>query len=71
MRKGVVVTKAQTLSSSDGRYTFSDLVPDIYEIGTSSPTHMGKGWRGKLEKDEVVDFELEPMPPLDPALNQM
>ena len=61
LRKGIVVTRANTSGSSDGTFSFNDLVPDIYEMGTSSPGHMPKGWFGKLEKSEVVNFELEDM----------
>ncbi len=49
--------------SGDGSYAFKDLVPDSYVIGTISVTHRASGWQGKLEKDEIVNFDLEAMPP--------
>ena len=61
-RKGVVVARTKTTSSGNGEYAFNDLVPDFYEIGTTSSGHTPKGWLGKLEKSEIVNFELEPIP---------
>ncbi|MGA2874934.1 MAG: carboxypeptidase regulatory-like domain-containing protein [Nitrososphaerales archaeon] len=60
-RSGIVVTKLTT-TKGDGTFVFADLVSDRYEIGTLAAGYMGKGWFGKLEKSEVVNFELDPSP---------
>jgi hypothetical protein len=58
-RKGIVVTNATIASSGDGKFIFDNLVPDIYQIGITSPGRVANGWQGKLEKSEIVNFELE------------
>ena len=63
MRKGIIVKRATIASAGDGRFIFDDLVPDTYEIGITSRTHVAKGWQGKLEKSETVNLELEEAPP--------
>src|SRR5208283_4960326 len=63
LRKGIVVTKVKTTESGDGTFEFPDLVPDNYEITTSSAGLMPKAWFGKLEKSEVINFQLDVMPP--------
>ena len=60
----------KTTSSGDGAYELADLVPDTYEMTTSSPGRMAKGWFGKIEKSEVVNFELDEMPLPDQPGNQ-
>ena len=62
MRRGIVVTRVNTVKGSDGRYAFPDLIPDNYEIGVLAPGYIARGWTGKLEKAETVDFDLEVMP---------
>ena len=59
MRNGVVVTTTYTKASGDGEYTFENLVPDLYEIGVVSTGYSCKGWRGRIERNEVLDFQLE------------
>jgi hypothetical protein len=63
LRKGIVVTKVKTASTGDGTFEIADLVPDTYEMTTSAAGLMPKAWFGKLEKSEVINFELDEMPP--------
>jgi len=58
-RKGSVIARVKTLSSGDGAFAFTDLIPEVYEVVTSSPGMLPKHWFGKLEKSEMVNFELE------------
>ena len=60
MKSGIVVMRKKT--EPDGSYSFPSLVPGIYEITLVAGGYNPKGWHGKLEKDEVVEFQLEPMP---------
>lgn len=62
LRNGIIVTRTRTTKDSDGKFAFTDLVPDRYEVGTISPEYIGKGWVGRIEKSEVVNFELDAMP---------
>ncbi len=57
MRNGVVVARSNKFGH--GRFIFNNLVSDIYEIEVLSPGYVSRGWRGKLEKSETLDFELE------------
>lgn len=59
MRKGIVVTKVKTITTSGGSFAFTDLIPDNYEIEVLCSGYDGKGWSGKLEKSEVVNFVVE------------
>lgn len=60
-RNGIVVTTRKTSKTGDGTFAFTDLVSDRYEIGVIASEYVGNGWAGKLEKPEVVNFELEKM----------
>ncbi len=62
MKGGVVVERKKT-KSGEGDYAFRDLVPANFELTVVAPGLGPKGWMGKLEKDEVVDFRLEVMSP--------
>jgi hypothetical protein len=64
LRKGVVVLRIRS-SASDGKYVFPDLLPGVYEISMVSLGYVPKGWSGRLNKDGVVNFELEAMTPPD------
>lgn len=61
LRNGVLVGK-QVARSEDGRFIFNRLVPDVYEVEVISQGYTSKGWRGRLEKSEEVNFELEVEP---------
>jgi large repetitive protein len=62
MRRGIVVTRVNTVKGGDGKYAFPDLIPDNYEIGILAAGYIARGWTGKLEKAETVDFDLDVMP---------
>lgn len=62
MRKGLVVAKLNTSSSSEGKFAFEDLVPDLYEITVVCPGHIGKSWREKIQDSVVLNFELDDQP---------
>lgn len=64
-RNGLVVTSVKTTASGDGKYSFENLVPDVYDIGIVSAGYAPKGWSGKVETSETVDFELEVPPKQD------
>ena len=59
LKMGIIVTRVKLTTEGSEGYVFSDLVSGDYEIGVLAPGYNGKGWRGKLEKNEVVDFVLE------------
>ncbi len=58
LKAGVVVTKLST-KLGDGTFSFSDLVPAVYELTIVAPGYAPTGWRGELEKDKTLEFKLE------------
>jgi hypothetical protein len=62
MKGGIVVAKVKT-RAVDGSYAFHDLVPANYTLTVAAPGLGSKGWTGKLERDELLDFRLEAQPP--------
>jgi hypothetical protein len=70
MRKGIVVTKLRTTSADGGKFSFENLLPEIYEINVVCPGHIGKTWRQKLEQSQVLDFELEEQPLHPPQIRR-
>jgi hypothetical protein len=59
MRNGTMVSKIRSMSSTGGEFKFSDLLPDVYEMEVLSAGYKSKSWHGRLEKSEILDFELE------------
>ena len=53
------MAKSRLRSGGDGRYAFTDLAKDIYEIRVSSLGYLEQVRRMKLDKDEIVDFKFE------------
>lgn len=62
-KDGTVVTSVQTTVSGEGKFIFENLTPATYEMLTVAAGYQTRGWRGDVQKSEVVSFEEEEVPP--------